>query len=399
MISVEEAEKIMSEHLYRPDVESVRLEESVGRVLKEPIKADRDFPPFHRVSMDGIAILFLDWTEGVRDYPIAGIAPAGSPRVTLEESGKCLEVMTGAVLPNGTDTVIRYEDVEVKDGIARIIIDQIREKQNVHPQGSDREAGELLIEDNILISPAEIGVAASVGMPFLNVARLPKMVVISTGDELVDVDETPQPHQIRKSNEYQITSALEQMGYQADRKYVSDTKVEVDKLIASCVNSYDVIILSGGVSAGKFDYVPQALKDNGVTEHFHRIKQRPGKPLWFGTNDEKGVTVFALPGNPVSSFMCTVRYVGPWLNLSLTGQERPKKMAILASDYHFQPDLTYYLQVRTEMDENGKLWAFPETGGGSGDLANLLRADSFLELPRGQNDFSKGEVFPCYQFR
>ncbi len=398
MITVQEAENAILKRLYIPCEESVKLEQSAGRILREPLTADRPFPPFDRVSMDGIAISFDAYANGQRLFPVKGVAAAGAPQVVLHDPSGCIEVMTGAVTPAGADTVIRYEDISVEDGVAKINIEDVHRHLNVHGEGSDRSLDEVIVPAGIRMTPAEIGVAASVGKSFLKVATLPRVVVISTGDELVEVEAQPLPHQIRKSNEYQISAALLGRGIRADRRYIEDTKEEVDRVIAECLKQYDVMILSGGVSAGKFDYIPKAMQDNGVEKHFHKISQRPGKPFWFGSSDEHRTTVFALPGNPVSSFMCTVRYIIPWLDASMQ-VERRNQQAVLMEDYHFHPDLTYFLQVRTEVDSAGRICAYPETGGGSGDLANLVRADSFLELPRGRNDFKAGEVFPLYSFR
>ena len=159
---------------------------------------------------------------------------------------------------------------------------------------------------------------------------------------------------------------------------------------------YDLVILIGGSSKGKYDYVPATLEQLGVERKFYKVKQRPGKPFWFGVRKHK-TFVFALPGNPVSSFMCTERYIKEWLKNSL-GISNNWNSAILMEDFSFHPDLTYYLQVRVT-SRNGKLLAFPVVGGGSGDLANLSKADGFLELPVGQNHFPAGKVFPLLLYR
>ena len=398
MITVKEAEKIILDHLYQPGMEYVPLISSEGRILQEELIADRPFPPFDRVSMDGIAIQYQAFASGQRTFEIAGLSPAGTSQGNLLDPSKCFEVMTGAIAPFGTDTVIKYEDLQVENGKATIQLDHISEKQNVHQKGSDRSKGEVIVSKGIRITPAEIGVAASVGMDQLLVSTLPRVVIISTGDELIDVHESPLPHQIRKSNEYQIGAALARHGVIAERLYVEDKESTVSQKIANCLKDYDVMILSGGVSAGKYDFIPKALEKNGVQKHFHRVAQRPGKPLWFGTSADQKCTVFALPGNPVSSFMCTTRYIIPWLQKSLNLRNQVA-FAVLREDYTFKPDLTYFLQVRTEINRDGVICAYPETGGGSGDLANLVLADSFLELPQGRQTFNAGESFPFYRFR
>jgi len=193
--------------------------------------------------------------------------------------------------------------------------------------------------------------------------------------------------------------ALAGWGVQADRLHIDDELKATQSALAKCIKAYDVILLSGGVSKGKYDYVPAALEALGVQKHFHKVKQRPGKPFWFGEMAEQ-CTIFALPGNPVSSFMCTQRYVRPWLRLSLGLEPMGYAQAVLTQNFHFKPDLTYLLQVSTHYDAStGRLMAQPLEGRGSGDLANLADADAFLELPRGRNDFKAGEVFSLIFYR
>lgn len=400
MIDINEATQIVLSHKRDFGTEVLPIEECTGRVLRQEIKADRDFPPFTRVTMDGIAFQWAAYEKGQRNFPVQEVQAAGSPQLTLSDPAGCLEVMTGAILPQNTDTVVRYEDVSVKDGVAHISQDAVvRAYQNAHKQGLDRESGDLIVSPGAVISPAEVGVAATVGLSHLEVARLPKAVIVSTGDELVPIKAQPAPHQIRTSNSYTIQMALSNWCIQADRLHIDDKLEEIQSKLADCVQKYDIILLSGGVSKGKFDYVPEALEAIGVQKYFHRVKQRPGKPFWFGELPGQ-CTVFALPGNPVSSFMCTLRYVGSWLRASLGLQPLNNAFAALSTTFDFKPDLTYFLQVKTQFDpETGRLMAHPVAGKGSGDLANLVDADAFLELPQGKSHFEQGEVFPILFYR
>ncbi len=400
MIDIQDATKIVLSRKRRFGTEQCPLAQSHGRVLRQDICADRDFPPFTRVTMDGIAISWAAYEKGQRQFEIEGMQAAGSPRQALQSPTACLEVMTGAMLPEGTDTVIRYEDVELSAGMAAINGDaKVKARQNAHLQGLDRKAGDLIVQAGQLLSPAEIGVAATVGLTALTVAKLPKAVIISTGDELVGVGEAPLPHQIRTSNTYTIEAALAGWGVSAERLHINDDLGATRAILDRCLHDYDVILLSGGVSKGKFDFVPKALEELGVTKLFHKVKQRPGKPFWFGEAEGR-CTVFALPGNPVSAFMCTQRYFRPWLRESLELEAMGYAYAVLAADFKFKPDLTYFLQVRTHFDAaSGQLMALPVEGKGSGDLANLADADAFLELPRGRDAFMEGEVFPLIFYR
>ena len=397
MISVQEASEIVLKNTSDFGVEEVPLTDSVNRILKEDLTADRDFPPFTRVSMDGITIKYESFQNGQRIFEIEGLQAAGSPQKTLKNNGNCLEVMTGAVLPENADTVIRYEDTEIENGKARITIDEIRSKQNAHQKGSDRKQGDVLVKSGNIISPAEIGVAATIGKTHLKVAKLPKVVIISTGDELVEISEKPLPYQIRKSNVYNLWASFFKWGIQAERRHLNDEKEEIRKGLKECLEDFDVIVMSGGVSKGKFDFIPEILEELGVQKLFHRVKQRPGKPFWFGRSNSS--TVFAFPGNPASTFMCANRYFRPWLRASLGLEPFEYQYTILEEDFEFKPDLTYFLQVKITYQKDGQISAKPIAGRGSGDLANLADTDGFMELPRGQNLFKKGDAFPVIIYR
>ena len=376
--------------------EEVPLSESLGRVLKENIRADRDLPPFDRVSMDGIAISSQKFVEGIREFRIESVQAAGSPRLRLGSDQNCIEAMTGAVLPEYTDAVVPYEQLEIEDGVARILSKEVQLMQNVHRQGLDRRINDLIIESERIISSAEIGVMATVGADRIRVGRLPKVAVVSTGDELVPVESKPLPHQIRMSNVHSLKSLLNPYGIVPDLYHLTDDPVSLQQKIGSLLEEYEVLIFSGAVSKGKFDHLPGILDDLGVVKLFHRVQQRPGKPFWFGKRNK--VTVFAFPGNPVSTCVSFVKYFLPWLRKGLGILPVEEKFAVLDEDFEFKPMLTYFLQVRL-VNRRGTLYAIPEAGNGSGDLANLTLNDAFLELPAERSHFRKGEVFPYLRFR
>ncbi|MFZ3273823.1 MAG: molybdopterin molybdotransferase MoeA [Lutibacter sp.] len=222
------------------------------------------------------------------------------------------------------------------------------------------------------------------------------MIIVSTGNELVEVDENPADHQIRRSNVFTLVSLLEKLQIKAETLHVLDDKQVLLTQIESLLKNYDVLIFSGAVSKGKFDFIPEVLDQLGVKKLFHEVKQRPGKPFWFGKKGKK--TIFAFPGNPVSTFVNCVKYFYPWHYKSGGMNFENKHKAILSEDFYFKPELTYFLQVKLSQVE-GKLMATPISGKGSGDLANLADADAFLELPDNRSNFTKGEVFPVIIYR
>jgi len=398
MISVEEARKLLEQTTADFGIESIPLDQAVGRVLREEWVADRPMPPYDRVTMDGIAIRYADFKSSTRTFSIAGIAPAGKAVMELTTDHTCLEVMTGAILPKGTDTIIRYEDVSIDNDKQTATVNEasIREGQNVHRMGSDRAVGSLLCKSGKIIRPAETGIGATIGKSMVKVSKLPRVVIVSTGDELVEINEQPLPHQIRKSNVYRMMASLRSIGITAERRHLDDDLAEIKATLKKLLEDYDIILLSGGVSKGKFDFLPEALDQVGVTKLFHKIRQRPGKPFWFGQHPN-GTTVFAFPGNPVSSYMCHQVYFLPWLRRTLGDTAIPTPYAELTDTIHFKPDLTYFAQVKIAYAPTGKILATPIQGNGSGDLANLTDADAFLELPAGKEVYGGGEVYRVWR--
>ena len=395
MITSEEAKHIILNSTQEFGVEEIPFIKSVGRILKETIVADRDFPPFNRVSMDGIAIDFKAFQKGQRAFKVEGIQPAGSAQISLQNSENCIEVMTGAVLPKNTNAVIRYEDVEIKNDVARIIINEVFDFQNIHEKGKDRKVGETLIEKNTIISAAEIGVFATVGKSTIKVAKQPKIMILSTGDELVDVNEKPEEHQIRRSNVFTLVAALEHLKIESETSHITDDKPILRQKIAQFLNDYDVLLCSGAVSKGKFDFLPEVFDELGVEKRFHRVAQRPGKPFWMG--ETKSCKVFAFPGNPISTFVNCLAYFYSWYYKSV-GVKTKEETAILTEDVTFKPNLTYFLQVKLG-DKFGHILATPIKGNGSGDLASLVNADAFIQLPNDKTEFKTGENYPIIRYR
>ena len=395
MISVQEAQKIVLKNSLDFGSEKIPFIKSVGRVLKEDILADRDFPPFNRVSMDGIALDYTSFKNGERAFFIEGIQPAGSPQISLSNNKNCIEVMTGAVLPANTNVVIRYEDVLIEHGIAKIQIEEVSYFQNIHEKGKDRKEGDILIQKNKRIAASEIGVLATVGSSKVMVAKQPKVMIISTGDELVGVNETPLDHQIRMSNVYTLVSLLDRLHVSSKTDHISDDKPILKKKIKEYLKEFDVLLFSGAVSKGKFDFLPEVFKELGVEKLFHKVSQRPGKPFWFG--QMKTCRLFAFPGNPISTFANCLAYFYPWYYKS-TGIKINDETAILTENVSFKPNLMYFLQVKLS-HKYGHLLATPIKGNGSGDLASLVNSDAFIQLPKDKKEFKKGENYPIIRYR
>jgi molybdopterin molybdotransferase len=370
MISTNEAYNLMQEFL-------PRFKSSVD------ICADRDYPPFHRVMMDGIALPFEDYKIGVRKFKIQGTCAAGEPVKTLSQG--CYEVMTGAPLPVGADIVIQYEHLEINNGIASIIFETPRNRyDSVHLSGSDCKKGDTVLRSGSAINGPHVGIATSMGSSIFSDA--PKVMIISTGNELVEKD--PLPHQIRRSNVYAIKTSLELHGY-TDIKIDhlnDDPKLITDHYLANA-SKYDLLIYSGGVSKGKFDYLPNIWSDLGVRKHFHEVAQRPGKPLWFGSDVTNQTVVVGLPGNPVSSLVCLHRYITP-------GREMWVK---LTEEIIFKKDLTFFVPVKISFD-TGLILATPLKIKNSGEFTALAGSDGFVELPMEKDHFKAGDILKFFSW-
>ena len=394
MISSNEAWAAISSRRFIPTVETVRLENAMGRILGNDIFADMDQPPFHRVAMDGVAI-HSSLLKETTSFKILDCISAGSVAPDLPSGPVCFEIMTGAMLPAGADMVIRYEDLSIKDGIASLTISPENLKANFHPRGSDYPKGHKVLSQGTKIKSTTIALLASVGQSQVPVLTLPKISIISTGDELVDIDETPSPSQIRWSNGICLKQELFSWGQtEVTLIKLKDNEEKLQQVITKELEKSDLLLLTGGVSAGKFDFVPGILKKCSVNEVFHKISQRPGKPLWFGETDSNKL-VFGLPGNPVSCLVNLRKFVIPLIELSISGRAPVVPRASLTAEVSFNKNMTYYCAVKVHQ-EGTELMATPIAGNGSGDFFQLQDSDGFMELRSSEGPFKKGHVSEVY---
>lgn len=399
MLSVAEVDSLLTDRTAVLPAEQCALTDAVGRVLREAVTADRDLPPHDRVTMDGIAVAGAAVERGARPLRIEAEARAGDPRRNLRDPGDgALRVMTGAVLPAGSDTVIRSEDLRIEGDRAWLQPEQpIVPGQNVHRQGSDTRAGTTVLTPGRRISPADIAVLASVGRAAVAVGRRPRVAVISTGDELVDVGRPIAAHQVRRSNIYVVATALTGLGYEVDARHLPDAPDRLAEGVASALAGRDVLITTGAVSKGSADFLPGVYRRLGAECYLHGVRQRPGKPLWVGGTGD-GKRVFALPGNPVSVMMCLYRYVVPYLAAAEGAAPAPPMQAALAEEVRFPPPLTLFLPVLLSAAD-GALAARPAPAQNSGDFLALVGTDGFLELAAGETRFAAGSVLPLYPWQ
>jgi molybdopterin molybdotransferase len=400
MLTPLEAEEQIARHLPCLPIESLPVSQCAGSVLRENVYAERDHPPFDRVAMDGIAIDSTSLTAGRRAFRIQATQAAGDAPLTLLSPAHCIEIMTGAMLPAGCDAVVPVERIRVSAGNAEVMPEvEAGPGLNIHARASDLTQGTLLLDVGTRLEAPDVATAAGAGMARLRVSQQPACMVISTGDELVEPGDPIKDWQLRRSNAYGIVAALRRRGFLrvADDHLPDDSEILTQRL-REYLQSYEVLILSGGVSMGKFDLVPKALEACAVRQVFHKVAQRPGKPFWFGMA-ATGSAVFALPGNPVSTLVCLARYVIPAIDRAM-GVKHPhngEKIA-LASPVTHGPALAGFLPVTVEIDEWGRPWARAVSHNGSGDFAALAGTHGFVELPPGPNTYPKGFVTRLYRW-
>ncbi|MGH8226429.1 MAG: molybdopterin molybdotransferase MoeA [Steroidobacteraceae bacterium] len=381
-ITPQMAEEAIASALASLPAESLALALCIGRTLREDVYAERDNPPFDRVCMDGIAIDSAVFARGARRYVVQATQPAGVPALDLAGAEHAIEVMTGAILPRGADCVIPMEEYDLSSGAvtlkAQVAAGRYR---NVQRRGEDSRPGVPMLKAGTKLGAPEIGVVASAGLPCVLVSRQPDCMAISTGDELIEPGEPIAEHQVRRSNAYVIAAALRAHGLErVSNDHLRDDERMLSDGLARHLAARDVLILSGGISKGKFDLVPQVLKSLGVREVFHYVAQQPGRPMWFGVGP-RGQAVFGLPGNPVATLVCLMRYVVPAIESAMgTARPQPQRIA-LAAPVEFGRVTTRFLPVRTRSDALGRLSAVPHRPNGPGDFLMLTGTDGFVELP------------------
>lgn len=375
---------------------SAALNALPSAILREAIIATRDQPPFDRVTMDGIAIASQEFAAGRRQFRIAGTQAAGSQRLVLANTDACFEVMTGAMAPQGCDCVIPVERINIEDGVATVPDDfPVAPMLNIHAAGLDCRAGQTLLEPGTRIGAPELAVIAANGLTKVSISRRPRIMVISTGNELIEPGQPVTDFQIYRSNVYGVLTALQQRGFpDLAHDHMPDDLDTMRERLRSHLDTHDVLIMSGGVSMGRFDYVPRALNELGVRMVFHKVEQRPGRPMWFGTGPN-GRAVYALPGNPVSTLICLARYVFGGLDAAMGATEPPVERFALSREIEVRPPLTVFMPVKLNWSA---CTAEPRPTQGSGDFTSLVGTDGFVELPPGPGTVPAGTVVPFYRW-
>lgn len=405
MISYAQARALLDKQADSFGRERVPLAAAAGRVLSEAIKADRDYPPFNRASVDGYALRWAALEKGIRRFIFCETIYAGmAGKGPLGDDG-CYKIMTGAPVPEDADLVIRREDVLEGEGgdpsSIRIGDDPVfRPFQNIARKGEDLRSGDLVIGVPSLCTPALLGLLASLGRESLWVERRPRVALLTTGDEVVPVDAVAGAHQIRNSNRWVIESYLKNWGiplafcdHLPDRPSVIRERL-VNTLTPLDNTTIDLLILTGGVSAGDADHIPALLEELGVKKLFHKLAIRPGKPVWCGqAKNGEGAMIFALPGNPLSCLSGFVLLVAPWLRACFGLPETAPLGLPLLTKRKKRTNLDEFFPVRITGSPAG---LEPLALNGSGDIRMGLGAQALALHPAQQGDLEEGAVIPFY---
>lgn len=391
MISLQQAQQLILQQARSFGKEIVLLDESAGRVLQEPVIADRDYPPFNRATMDGIAISSADWNNGIRSYTAVEIIFAGSVSQHAIGKGQCYKIMTGAAVPLCADTVIRKEDIREDEEGLFVTVSDAAVGQNTAAKGSDIKKETVIIEPPAVITPGMITTLASLGYDEVKVASLPSVAIVTTGNEIVPVDAAVNEVQIRNSNQPLLKALLQKRKIQPIAlAHVKDD----EQALLQTINRYkknDIIILSGAVSAGDADFVPSVLEKAGAGKIFHRVAIRPGKPVWFG-RFPNGAIVFALPGNPFSTYVTFQVFIDVYLN-SCFGLPSKEMLCLPLNGTRIKKtDLDEFFPVAISGNPSV---ASPLHFNTSGDITALIQADGIGWHPADKKIIGDQEIIRC----
>jgi molybdopterin molybdotransferase len=400
MLSVADAQRLILEHCRPLPAERMPLSTAaLGRVLAEDVAADLDMPPFDKALMDGYAVRSADLAGNQTVLAVVDEITAGQVPLRPVGPGQCSRIMTGAPMPAGADAVIPVERSRLLDG--RVQLEGLaRPGDNVLERGREMRQGEVILRAGCVLRPQELGMLATLGRTAVGAVPAPRVAVLATGDELIEPGLTPGPGQIRNSNAAMLVAQAARAGAVPRSLGIARDRLDsLRPLVQQGLDTADVVVLSGGVSAGKLDLVPGVLQDLDVTPHFHKVHLKPGKPVFFGSRKRVGSAeaspslVFGLPGNPVSSLVCFELFLRPALLRLVGRRDDPARVrARLMIDFPYSTDRPTYHPARLMADEQG--WrAQPVPWFGSADLRAFLDADALLVLPPGDHVHPAGQTF------
>lgn len=394
MISVEEAKKLILGAAKSLSPIKLEISEALNQVLAETVFSPIDYPPFDQSAMDGFAVLHSDISEQ-KAIDIIGEAPAGNPFKGKISKGQSVQIFTGAKIPEGADTVIIQERVSIEDG--KIIPDgsPLLKGANIREKGSQIKTGDVALQNGTVLNPGAIGYLAGLGIPSISVFPKPKVSIIVTGNELQKPGTQLEDGHIFESNSFALKAALESIGIVSPRvSNIDDDEDVTRKSLAFAIENSDVVLVSGGISVGKYDFVGKSLEKLEVENVFYKIAQKPGKPMFFGIKND--CLVFGLPGNPASALSCFYEYVLPALKIMQGFTEVFPKVKILpiTSNYAKKEGLSLFLKGRIHEEKVQVL-----DGQESSNIGSFALADCLIYLPADKGKVESGDLVEVHLIR
>lgn len=390
-LSVTEAQGCILRHATRTGTESVALHDSLGRVLARNVTANRNHPPYDVSAMDGYAVRFSDIAESSARLAVVDDIRAGCMPSAEVMQGQAARIMTGAPVPPGVDTVVRVEDTESNGDHVSVLVAPKR-GANIRPMGENLKNGEVVLQGSTTITPGVLAILAMIKQKQVPVFARPSVAILSTGDELEDIDDPIDERKIPNANSHALYAQCKSLGIEAALLGIArDDPAELKARLTEGLK-YDVLLASGGVSVGHHDFVRPMMQELGVSMHFWRVSMRPGHPLAFGTT-ARGSMVFGLPGNPVASMVCFEQFAAPALRCMMGHRKlfRRTVRARMAHDLDARATRTLFIRVTLADGQDG-LVATSTGEQGSGVLMSMAMADGFLVVPAGASPLQAGET-------
>ncbi len=394
MIPISEALKIIERETFSLNAEAIDLEKSVNRVLAQTVKADMDLPPFNRSQMDGFAVKSKDVKNAPVNLKIIGESIAGKGFDGKLKAGETVRIMTGARLPDGADAVQKVEEVREKDGLVEIL-ESVKNGQNVNPFASEIKRGEKIFGTGEIITEQMIAAIASFGYAKIKVFKRPKIAILSTGSEIVEISETPPRDQIRNSNSLMLKIFADRFADARILPHVADDVENLTAAIENALENYDVLLTTGGVSVGDYDFTKPVLRDLGAEIFFEKVSLKPGKPTVFAKR--KNCLIFGLPGNPVSSAVTFYLFVRAAILLMQSAKdcELRKDFAVVAERIKAAKERDSVLPASVTTNEKGALIIESLRFNGSSNFIAFARANALVFVPQGKN-LETGDVAEIY---
>jgi len=394
MISVNKAKSIINNNIIELKPEIVDLSNSTGRILAQKIQANLSLPSFDNSAMDGFAVRSSDTIGATKKNSVSliniDVSSAGSPSDMVLKKGECIQCMTGAKIPNGADAIIIVENTSGFSNKKTVqIMIEAQVGQHIRKMGEEITKGDTLIKKGTILTTSEIGVCASFGYSELSVSKKPKIAIFATGNELVEPGKDLKEGEIYNSNLFLFEDLVKKAGSKVVmRNVIKDDKLSLKSFLFDAIETCDVVISSGGVSMGRYDYVREVFMDLGVKEHFWKVAQKPGKPLFFGTNNKS--LIFGLPGNPVSSYIGFMIWVWPVLKQLMGSLKDKSTKGILSEPFPLEKLKQRYLFGQSWI-ENGELKCKPSTKIGSHMLSSALESNCILSANKGEGFLKSGD--------